>query len=78
MKGFIIFDYEKQYPEARRNLAAWLKEGKMKRKEHLLRGGLEAAAQGLVSLYEGANTGKMMVEVAPMSEAIEPSSRSKL
>lgn len=31
-------------------------------------GGLEAAPQALVNLYEGANTGKMMVEVAPVEE----------
>ncbi|KAE8152583.1 hypothetical protein BDV25DRAFT_150884 [Aspergillus avenaceus] len=70
MKGFIVFDYAKKYPEALKNLSAWLTEGKLKRKEHIIPGGLEAAPQGLVNLYQGANTGKMMVEVAPVSEAI--------
>lgn len=70
MKGFIVFDYEKKYAAALRDLATWLAEGKLKRKEHVLRGGLEAAPQGLVDLYRGANTGKMMVEVTPLSEAI--------
>ncbi|RHZ67945.1 MDR family NADP-dependent oxidoreductase [Aspergillus thermomutatus] len=70
MKGFIVFDYAKKYDIALKDLSTWLSQGKIKRKEHIIRGGLEAAPQGLVNLYEGANTGKMMVEVAPASEAI--------
>ncbi|KAJ6073303.1 hypothetical protein N7467_011388 [Penicillium canescens] len=70
MKGFIVFDYIKNYPAARKELASWLAEGKLKRKEHIVLGGLEAARQALVDLYAGANTGKMMVQVAPVSEAL--------
>lgn len=70
MKGFIVFDYAKKYPVALKDLATWLAQGKIKRKEHIVPGGLESAPQSLVNLYEGANTGKMMVEVAPVSEAI--------
>jgi NADPH-dependent curcumin reductase CurA len=76
MKGFIVFDYAKKYPSALKDLSTWLMEGKIKRKEHIVPGGLEAAPQGLVNLYEGINTGKMMVEVAPVSDAIE--ARAKL
>lgn len=47
-----------------------MSEGKLKRKEYIVPGGLEAAPQGLIDLYAGANTGKMMVEVAPVSEAL--------
>lgn len=72
MKGFIVFDYAKKYPEALQNLGTWLSQGQLKRKEHLVPGGLESAPQGLVNLYAGANTGKMMVEVAPISAAIGP------
>jgi NADPH-dependent curcumin reductase CurA len=70
MKGFIVFDFAKQYPAALKELASWLAEGKLKRKEHIVPGGLEAAPQALIDLYAGANTGKMMVEVAPVSEAL--------
>ncbi|GMF77114.1 unnamed protein product [Aspergillus oryzae] len=70
MKGFIVFDYAKKYPIALKDLSEWLTQGKIKRKEHIVPGGLEAAPQGLVDLYGGVNTGKMMVEVAPVSEAI--------
>jgi hypothetical protein len=73
MKGFIYFDYAEQFPTALKELGGWLQAGKIKRKEHILKGGLEAAPQALVDLYEGVNTGKLMVEVVPMSEAIQTS-----
>ncbi|KAL4876896.1 hypothetical protein BJY04DRAFT_138227 [Aspergillus karnatakaensis] len=75
MKGFIVFDYAKQYSAALQELASWLTQGKLKRKEHIVPGGLEAAPAALVDLYAGANTGKMMVEVAPVSEALKPSAK---
>ena len=64
MQGFIVFDYEKEYEHARRELAQWVKEGKIKRGETVVKGGLKEAEKALVSLYEGRNTGKMLVEVA--------------
>ncbi|KAH8432642.1 MDR family NADP-dependent oxidoreductase [Aspergillus melleus] len=70
MKGFIVFDYAKKYQAALNDLATWLTQGKIKRKEHIVPGGLESAPKSLVNLYAGVNTGKMMVEVAPVSEAI--------
>jgi NADPH-dependent curcumin reductase CurA len=58
MQGFIVFDYVKQYTEARKELAQWLSEGKIKRKETVIKGGLDKAADGLRDLYKGVNTGK--------------------
>lgn len=70
MKGFNVFDYANKYPTALKELASWLADGKLKRKEHIVPGGLEAAPQALIDLYDGANTGKMMVEVAPVREML--------
>lgn len=70
MKGFIVFDFAKKYPAALQELGSWLSQGKLKRKEHIVPGGLDAAPQALVDLYGGVNTGKMMVEVAPVSQAL--------
>ncbi|KAL8916125.1 MAG: hypothetical protein Q9208_008692 [Pyrenodesmia sp. 3 TL-2023] len=56
MEGFIVFDYAKQYPEARRQLAQWLAEGKLQRKETIVKGGLAKAEQALVDLYDSVNT----------------------
>lgn len=65
VQGFIVFDHMADYPQARKELAAWLAEGKLKKAEHILKGGLEVAEQGLVDLYKGVNTGKLIVEVKP-------------
>ena len=57
MEGFIVFDYTTQYAHARTELAAWLSEGKIQRKETIVQGGLAKAGEALVSLYKGSNTG---------------------
>lgn len=58
MEGFIVFDHIKEYPAARKQLAQWLAEGKMKRQETIVKGGLKVAEQALVDLFKGGNTGK--------------------
>jgi len=69
MEGFIVFDYEKRYPEARKQLAQWLAEGKLLRKETIIKGGLKEAPKALVDLYGGINTGKLVVEITPEDQA---------
>jgi NADPH-dependent curcumin reductase CurA len=69
MEGFVVFDYQDRYPEARTQLAQWLAEGKIKRKETVVKGGLRNAEQALVGLYQGINTGKLLVEVSPAKQA---------
>lgn len=64
VEGFIVFDYAKRYDEARKELTQWLAEGKIQRKETILKGGLKVADKGLLELYKGVNTGKLLVEVA--------------
>lgn len=58
MEGFIVFDYARSYSSARKELAQWLAEGKIQRKETIVKGGLSKAEQALVDLYNGINTGK--------------------
>jgi len=65
MEGFIVFDYAAQYDQARKELSQWLAEGKLQRKETIISGGLEAAEHALIELYNGINTGKLLVEVKP-------------
>ena len=77
MQGFIVMDYADQYAKAQEDIGRWLGEGKIKRKETVVKGGLDNAEQGLVDLFDGKNTGKMLVEVAPLEEQGK-SSRSKL
>jgi len=65
MQGFIIFDYAPRFAEGRAHLAQWLSEGKLQRKETIIKGGLAAAEQALLDLYKGVNTGKLLVEIKP-------------
>lgn len=68
MQGFIVMDYAAQYGPARKEITQWLSEGKLQRKETIVKGGLKAAEQALLDLYKGVNTGKLLVEVkAPES-----------
>jgi NADPH-dependent curcumin reductase CurA len=48
-----------RYTVARKELAQWLAEGKIQRKETIIKGGLQAAEQGLIDLYKGVNTGEL-------------------
>jgi NADPH-dependent curcumin reductase CurA len=57
MEGFIVFDYLSQFPAARKEIAQWLAEGKLQRKETIIKGGLAAAEQALLDLFKGVNTG---------------------
>jgi hypothetical protein len=57
MQGFLVFDFAEKYPTARKELAQWLSEGKIQRKETIIKGGLAAAEKALVDLYNGINTG---------------------
>jgi NADPH-dependent curcumin reductase CurA len=63
MKGFLVLDYVDRFPEAIAYLAGLLGEGKLKYDEMVV-DGLENARDALNQLFEGANTGKLLVKVA--------------
>ncbi|TGJ82446.1 hypothetical protein E0Z10_g6325 [Xylaria hypoxylon] len=68
MEGFIVFDFAEDYPLARKEIAGWLAEGKLKRKEMIVKGGLEKAEYAIKNLFEGNNTGKLLVEIKSPNE----------
>ncbi|KAJ4293050.1 hypothetical protein N0V88_005714 [Collariella sp. IMI 366227] len=63
MEGFIVFDYASEYGDALKQIAQWLAEGKMKRKETIIKGGVGASEEAFQQLFQGGNIGKLMVEV---------------
>lgn len=69
MQGFIVTDHMDRWGEARTELAGWIKEGKLKTTDTVVKGGLKAAEQALVDLYKGINQGKLMVEVKSRDES---------
>ncbi|KAK9674664.1 hypothetical protein K7432_017034 [Basidiobolus ranarum] len=63
MEGFVVFDYKDKYPQAIAKMTEWILSGQLKFKEHIV-DGLENAPQGLLDLFKGVNTGKMLVKVS--------------
>ena len=61
MQGFIIGNYQSQFPEGINHLSLWLKEGKLKYKETIVKG-FDKLPAALMGLFEGDNMGKMIVE----------------
>jgi len=64
MQGFIVFDYESEYPVAYAELAKGLSQGHIKRKFHIVEGGIEQAPAALPLLFSGGNNGKLVVKVS--------------
>ena len=61
MEGMLVFDYEDQYPQARAELAGWLRDGKIVSREHVVHGGVGDFPQTLLLLFDGVNTGKLVL-----------------
>lgn len=57
VQGFLVFDYADQFDAARKELSQWLTEGKIQRKETIMKGGLAIADRALKELFDGVNTG---------------------
>lgn len=63
MEGFIVFNYLSRYGEAAREMAGWMKEGKLKSREDIVEG-FQTFPDTLLKLFRGENTGKLMIKVA--------------
>jgi NADPH-dependent curcumin reductase CurA len=63
MEGMVVFDYADRYPVAIKELAGYLKDGRMKSKEDVV-SGLATFPETLLKLFNGENFGKLVLEVA--------------
>ena len=64
MEGMVVFDYVDRFPVAIAELAGYLKDGRMKSKEDVARGGVAAFPETLNKLFNGENFGKLVLHVA--------------
>ena len=64
MTGMLVFDYADRYPQATAELAGWLRDGKLVSREHVVHGGVDAFPETLLMLFDGVNTGKLVLKVA--------------
>jgi NADPH-dependent curcumin reductase len=63
MEGMVVFDYADRFPIAVAEMAGYLKDGRMKSKEDVVKG-LETFPEALVKLFTGENFGKLVLQVA--------------
>jgi NADPH-dependent curcumin reductase CurA len=64
IQGFIVFDFAARYRDGLAQLTEWVRQGKLKYREHFV-DGLERAPAALIGLLQGKNFGKMVVRVGP-------------
>ncbi|HFS66654.1 MAG TPA: NADP-dependent oxidoreductase [Flavobacteriia bacterium] len=62
MQGFVILDFVSKFPKATKQLATWLAEGKLTYTETVVEG-FENIPKAFIGLFEGKNTGKMVVKI---------------
>ena len=62
MRGFIVRDFTDKFPEATKQLTAWMKEGHLKNSETIVNG-FDRIPQAFLDLFEGKNQGKMIVKI---------------
>ena len=63
VRGFLVFDFADRLPEAVDKLGRWHADGRLKMREDVREGGVDAFPQLLGELYTGGNFGKLVLEV---------------
>ncbi len=63
MKGMLVMDYQARFPQAIREMAGWMAEGRLKSREHIVEG-LEKFPEAFLMLFTGANFGKLELKLA--------------
>jgi NADPH-dependent curcumin reductase CurA len=64
MTGFVVSDYGDRYLDGVREMTGWLTAGKLVAREDIAKGGIERFPETLLRLFEGKNTGKLVLQVA--------------
>ena len=63
MEGFVVFDYAKRYAEAAAEIGGWIAAGRLKTKEHVVKGTIDDFPETLQMLFRGENVGKLVLEL---------------
>jgi len=64
MEGFLIFDYAERFPAAAMEISGWLAENRIRSQQHVVEGSVADFPDNLRKLFEGANTGKMILKIS--------------
>jgi NADPH-dependent curcumin reductase CurA len=63
MRGFVFYEFESKRAQFLEDMKGWIKQGRMKYRTTIVQG-IDAAPTALIGLFTGANTGKMVVQLA--------------
>ena len=63
VEGFLVFQFADRYREGLGQMAAWLREGRIRYREQVAEG-LENAPKAFIGMLRGENTGKQLVKIA--------------
>jgi NADPH-dependent curcumin reductase CurA len=63
MRGFVVYDFEPLRAQFLDDMRRWLQQGRIQYRSTILQG-IEQAPAALIGLFSGANTGKMLVQLA--------------
>lgn len=63
MRGFVVYEFNHLREQFLTDMRSWLADGRLKYRETIMEG-IENAANALIGLLQGANTGKMLVQLA--------------
>lgn len=61
-EGFLVFQFADRYAEGLRQMAQWLKEGRLKYREDIAHG-IENTPRAFMAMLKGSNTGKQLVKI---------------
>jgi hypothetical protein len=64
IQGFIVFDFIAKRPQFLEQMMGWARAGQLRWEETVL-DGIERVPEAFLGLFTGANTGKMLVRLAP-------------
>jgi NADPH-dependent curcumin reductase CurA len=62
-EGFMVYQFADRFQEGRRQMAQWIREGRITYRETVI-AGIENAPKALIGLFAGENIGKQLVRVA--------------
>jgi hypothetical protein len=63
MQGFVVMDYMSRYPEAMREMGAWIADGRLIAREDVVEG-FDSFPEALQKLFAGENVGKLVLKVS--------------
>jgi NADPH-dependent curcumin reductase CurA len=63
MRGFVFYEFESKRAQFLEDMKSWIKQGRMKYRTTIVQG-IDQAPTALIGLFTGANTGKMVVQLA--------------